>query len=103
LSMEMPKGEAAHRAAEPKTKGHPFGCPFVLAAGEGFEPSQTESESIVLPLHNPAKFYPPPRGTNAIIPDRGKLSRGNFYFFLSPSAPRRPGPLPGGAQARSGG
>ena len=27
-----------------------------LAAGEGFEPSHTESESAVLPLHNPAKF-----------------------------------------------
>ena len=27
---------------------------FLLAAGEGFEPSQTESESVVLPLHNPA-------------------------------------------------
>jgi hypothetical protein len=27
---------------------------FRLAAGEGFEPSQTESESVVLPLHNPA-------------------------------------------------
>ena len=26
----------------------------LLAAGEGFEPSQTESESVVLPLHNPA-------------------------------------------------
>lgn len=26
-----------------------------MAAGEGFEPSQTESESVVLPLHNPAK------------------------------------------------
>ena len=25
-----------------------------LAAGEGFEPSQTESESVVLPLHNSA-------------------------------------------------
>ena len=25
-----------------------------LAAGEGFEPSQTESESGVLPLHKPA-------------------------------------------------
>lgn len=25
-----------------------------MAAGEGFEPSQTESESVVLPLHNPA-------------------------------------------------
>jgi hypothetical protein len=28
---------------------------YSLAAGEGFEPSQTESESVVLPLHNPAK------------------------------------------------
>ena len=28
----------------------------LLAAGEGFEPSQTESESVVLPLHNPAIF-----------------------------------------------
>ena len=27
---------------------------FFLAAGEGFEPSHTESESAVLPLHNPA-------------------------------------------------
>ena len=26
-----------------------------MAAGEGFEPSQTESESVVLPLHNPAR------------------------------------------------
>ena len=29
-------------------------CSFFMAAGEGFEPSQTESESVVLPLHNPA-------------------------------------------------
>ena len=28
-----------------------------LAAEEGFEPSQTESESAVLPLHNSAIFY----------------------------------------------
>ena len=28
----------------------------LLAAGEGFEPSQTESESGVLPLHKPAVF-----------------------------------------------
>ena len=27
-----------------------------LAAEEGFEPSQTESESVVLPLHNSAMF-----------------------------------------------
>ena len=29
---------------------------FSLAAEEGFEPSQTESESVVLPLHNSAVF-----------------------------------------------
>ena len=28
-----------------------------MAAGEGFEPSHTESESAVLPLHNPAVFH----------------------------------------------
>ena len=27
---------------------------FIVAAEEGFEPSQTESESVVLPLHNSA-------------------------------------------------
>ena len=26
----------------------------LVAAGQGFEPRQTESESVVLPLHNPA-------------------------------------------------
>ena len=29
---------------------------YLMAAGEGFEPSQTESESVVLPLHNPAIY-----------------------------------------------
>ena len=28
---------------------------FLMAGGEGFEPSQTESESGVLPLHKPPK------------------------------------------------
>ena len=28
----------------------------LMAAEEGFEPSQTESESVVLPLHNSAKY-----------------------------------------------
>ena len=30
---------------------------FLVAAGEGFEPSHTESESAVLPLHNPAILW----------------------------------------------
>ena len=29
---------------------------FTMVAEEGFEPSQTESESVVLPLHNSAVF-----------------------------------------------
>ena len=29
----------------------------ILVAEEGFEPSQTESESVVLPLHNSAMFF----------------------------------------------
>ena len=36
-------------------KDPPFRMSPCLAAGEGFEPSQTESESGVLPLHKPAK------------------------------------------------
>ena len=35
-----------------KTKRHSKEYRFVLAGEEGFEPSQTESESVVLPLHN---------------------------------------------------
>ncbi len=31
---------------------------FLLAAGLGFEPRQTESESVVLPLHHPATDTP---------------------------------------------
>ena len=45
-----------------------------LAAGEGFEPSQTESESGVLPLHKPAKrksYY------NAFF----RFVKRNFSFF----------------------
>ena len=52
------------------------GC-FPLAAGEGFEPSHTESESAVLPLHNPAVSV----GANGIIPNtRGKSSFFSFRF-----------------------
>ena len=38
---------------ELRTRSSPMAT---LAAGEGFEPSHTESESAVLPLHNPAVF-----------------------------------------------
>ena len=48
-----------------------------LAAGEGFEPSHTESESAVLPLHNPAMFA---GRTFVIIPAVLHLSRTNCQF-----------------------
>ena len=37
-----------------KPRNHCGSEVFHLAAGEGFEPSHTESESAVLPLHKPA-------------------------------------------------
>ena len=54
-----------------------------VAAGEGFEPSQTESESVVLPLHNPA--VPAVRlGTGLIIPKNEPMSTLFFKkFFLA--------------------
>ena len=62
---------------------------FLLAAGEGFEPSHTESESAVLPLHKPAisclslLFT---AATDIIIQEIAFLSTlfsKNFYFFSS--------------------
>ena len=50
-----------------------------MAAGEGFEPSHTESESAVLPLHNPAT-------AKAIIPDLPKMSSAFFLIVLAISA-----------------
>ena len=50
---------------------------FFVAAGEGFEPSHTESESAVLPLHNPAMFA---WRTFVIIPAVLHLSRTNCQF-----------------------
>ncbi len=40
---------------------NPFQRP--LAAGSGFEPEQSESESLVLPLHNPAIYFGARDGT----------------------------------------
>ena len=61
-----------------------------LAAGEGFEPSHTESESAVLPLHNPAKrksYY-----------TEKKLFVKNFFSRFS-----RPYPLRRGAREKGSG
>ena len=67
-----------------------------LAAGEGFEPSQTESESVVLPLHNPAicllcrpVICSLCRSTNVIIAEDRKLSIEFFYFFTYKSKKER--------------
>lgn len=43
---------------------------FSLAAGEGFEPSQTESESGVLPLHKPA-----------IVRSPLTISQAHYYYM----------------------
>ena len=63
----------------------------LLAAGEGFEPSHTESESAVLPLHNPAMS----RRTKTIIQVLRCLST-VFFFGALFSA----GPMGGGQAAR---
>ena len=66
-----------------------------MAAGEGFEPSHTESESAVLPLHNPAIFLPPggltPQATGFIIPNFAPMSTPFFKFSVF-----FPGAGPGG-------
>ena len=52
-----------------------------MAAGEGFEPSQTESESVVLPLHNPAIWCLPQyiiTKAKAIIPWAKGFVKGFF-------------------------
>ena len=48
-----------------------------MAAGEGFEPSHTESESAVLPLHNPAMFL-----TNKIYYTRFTAFVNTFFVLL---------------------
>ena len=65
--------------------------PLSVAAGEGFEPSHTESESAVLPLHNPAMS----RRTKTIIQVLRCLST-VFFFGAFFSA----GPMGGGQAAR---
>ena len=59
-ALECPRHSIHYRSRsnprrESKQEDRHKDGPLVLAAGEGFEPSHTESESAVLPLHNPAK------------------------------------------------
>ena len=54
---------------------------LLLAAEEGFEPSQTESESVVLPLHNRALFFVLCFVTNSIIPRKKKKSIAFPHIF----------------------
>ena len=62
----------------------PCGFRTFVAAGEGFEPSHTESESAVLPLHKPAIFIVRVTRTNIIISHKRNLSiaffKKVFYF-----------------------
>ncbi len=48
-----------------------------VVAEEGFEPSQTESESVVLPLHNSALFL----STLNIIIQTTEFVKSFFNFF----------------------
>ena len=52
--IKVPTGGAANGSETKKKMRLVETSRVFLAAGEGFEPSQTESESVVLPLHNPA-------------------------------------------------
>ena len=61
-----------------------------MAAEEGFEPSQTESESAVLPLHNSALFFIfSPLSSGDVLyyiknPENVKgFSKKNFIFLQS--------------------
>ena len=89
--FDLPCG-AGHLAALERSRSNPIlvfqmkkppsGRLFHLAAGEGFEPSHTESESAVLPLHNPAishaqvVLYP--------IPDKSQ----DYFSFSFPICSR---------------
>ena len=53
LEMMLTFGQMMLCLTAQMKKSKPIGLDF-LAAEEGFEPSQTESESVVLPLHNSA-------------------------------------------------
>ena len=52
-----------------------------VAARLGFEPRQTESESVVLPLHNRALFFVLCFVTNSIIPRKKKKSIAFPHIF----------------------
>ena len=47
------KGGAALWAAEPKTEGHPFGCPSVLVPVVGLEPTRYRYQRILSPSRLP--------------------------------------------------
>ena len=64
---------------------------ILVAAGEGFEPSHTESESAVLPLHNTAIFCRPVRTAVFIITGFSEKSTPIFHFFQKPEKPAQTG------------
>ena len=59
-----------------------------LAAGEGFEPSHTESESAVLPLHNPAKRKKYYTGFFQFVKTAEEIIFALYESFLHPSRHR---------------
>ena len=73
-----------------------------MAAGEGFEPSHTESESAVLPLHKPAVLP----WNSYHYTKKNRLVKGVFKFsqnFFSPENPVPPPHRRRGGSRRPGG
>ncbi len=58
----------------------PCGFRTFVAAGEGFEPSHTESESAVLPLHKPAIFVRSCRTNRYYYIGKQEFVKGFFEF-----------------------
>ena len=71
-----------------------------MVAGEGFEPSQTESESVVLPLHNPAKRIHYYTNFPRFVKD---FFRGFHFFAISAEKRAREARRAGGLRVFPGG
>ena len=76
-SIEIPKGGDRLRRSEPKTKGHPFGCPFVLSSHYNLDISNFQSAFCILPNgpSGPRRFC----GVRAFC-QRQNLGAGRIHF-----------------------
>ena len=67
---------------------------ILMAAGEGFEPSHTESESAVLPLHKPAMKFRSLRSEQILLYRKDFVCQAFFCFSLEVFSGGRGGPAP---------